>query len=90
MERLRWRRWWLLAALLQTSLIVGGGWARFHFDSASFSAGPPIGDLYAWNWEFQEFVFLFFHLPILLFVAAALVAAEFVIAMHYFENSLND
>lgn len=45
MERSRWRKSWLLAALLQTSLIIGGGWARFYLNTVSWLAGPLIGDL---------------------------------------------
>ena len=78
-----------MAALLQTSLIVGAGWARFYFHTVRLLAGPPIGDLYAQNWEFQKCVFIFFQLPILLFVAAALVATEYVLALHYLEKSLH-
>ena len=80
MKRSPWRKQWLIVALLQTLLIVGAGCVWFYLRTRAYLAGPPDGDLYAWNWVFQEFVFLVFYLPMVLAFSAVLAAAEFLVA----------
>ena len=83
-KRSPWRKKWLLLALLQTLLIVGMSCVWFYLRTRAYLAGPPDGDLYAWNWGFQEFVFLVFYVPLLLALSAILAAAEFLVARRMF------
>jgi Na+/pantothenate symporter len=63
-------------ALVQLVLAIACAAIGFYFRTKTLLAGPPIGDLYAYNWDFQFIVFVVFWLPTVLLAVGVLLAIE--------------
>lgn len=74
-KQLQLPKFWKIA-LVQLALAIACTAILFYFRTKVLLAGPPIGDLYAYNWGFQSIVFVVFWLPAVLLVVLVLLLIE--------------
>jgi len=68
-------KFWVLATA-QVVLVLISSAIWFYFRTATYLAGPPDPDTYAWSWDFQLVIFAIFRLPAILACTAIALAIE--------------
>ena len=74
-KKYRLPKFWKLA-LAQLALAILLVLVVFYVQTKELLAGPRVGDLYAYTWEFQSVVFILFWLPATLLCAGIFLIIE--------------
>ncbi|NIJ77327.1 hypothetical protein FHT08_002410 [Xanthomonas campestris] len=74
-------KFWKLA-LVQLAMVIACAAIWFYFQAKALLAGPPIGDLYVYTWQFQLTIFFMFWLPATVLACGSLLGVEYWLSDH--------